>query len=900
MDSDPGPGDTRYVGAWRTAAGGTTAPATDVPRTDHRTLLHPRQQALLSDLPAHVEHVAVVAPTGHGKTALLAQHVRALRAAGRPAAWLTLGPRCRSAGQLWDELAAAMLEGSSTAGVPSPRPGQSHDRDAAAVTDVPDLDLSGDGSPRARWQRLVAAVDDQVRPFTLVLDEAGEVVSPEVLDALGALTAVRSGVRVVWVGRREPPVGLPGPRLEERVLDLGAADLALRPDEVLRVLARSRHTAQSAVADDEVRDALARTRGWPVAVALLGRPDQLADYVVEEVLAGLGEDEVELLRRTSVVDVLPVDLAVRLSDRQDAGSVLHALQRTTGLLERSAGEEGAYQTHPVVRQVLLEQLHERGSDACHVSHAVASRWFGETGDHWAAVEHAAAAEDGKLLQRTLLTHGLGVLLAGRAGPLRELLRARSGRSRTAVEVVHHALAALEEGDVPAADALLVHARALRHGGGWAGRLEDLFQCLLLQRARSATGPVPGEVLALVAALRDPARREDLDIDVALQVMVSLAGFSSYEGDHDAACRYLEQARSLAELYGYQELALQCQVLLSAAELARSGLGAAREHAQRAVEQATARGRGESPKLAFAHTVIAWSAYQQLDDELATVSAARAVAALDATVDPFTRIAVRGCEALVAFAAGERHPALLQLRGLVSDLEPGRADPAIAAHLLPRTLRLCLQQGEWSWAQECLELTDAVLPGTGEAVLAHALWARARHREDVARRALADVWRPGTRCEVTDTRLELQLLRAVLLGQVDDHGGAHDSLVQALRTSEPDGMVRPFADARPGLLPHLVAAAGRVGDLEPWRAHVTDVIRRRSTVAPGPDPSGLTPREMAVLVDLPSLLPLSAIAAQHHVSPNTLKTQVKAIYRKLEVSSRHEAVTVARLRGLLPS
>ncbi|MGJ7440926.1 LuxR C-terminal-related transcriptional regulator [Aquipuribacter sp. MA13-6] len=893
------------MGAWRTAAGGTVAQATDVPRSDDRTLLHPRQRALLTDLPDHVEHVVVVAPTGHGKTALLAQHVRAVRTAGLPAAWLTLGPRCTDVGQLWEDLAAAVLDGSSPAGVPAPRPGRSRARgtppgvaELLAATVRP---ASADASPRARWQRLVATLDDQAPPLTLVLDEAGEVVAPDVLAALAALTAVRTRVRVVWVGRREPPVGLAGPRLEGRVLDVGAVALALRPDEVLRVLARNRDVDASEVGDDEVRDALARTRGWPVAVALLDRPDQLADYVVEEVLAGLGEDEVELLRRTSVVAVLPVDLAVRLSGRQEAGAVLNALHRTTGLLERSPGEEGVYRTHPVVRQVLLEQLHERGSDACHDSHAVASRWFGETGEHWAAVEHAAAAGDGKLLQRTLLAHGLGVLLTGRADRLRALLEARAGRSRTAVEVVHHALAALDEGDVPAADALLVHARTLRHGGGWAGRLEDLFRCLLLQRARSATGPVPDEVLALVVELRDPARREELDIDVALHVMVDLGGYSSFEGDHDTACRYLEQARSLAELYGYQELALRCLVGLAGAELARSGLRAAREHAERAVEAATAHGRGDSPRLAFAHTVVAWSAHQQLDDELATVSAARSVAALDGTVDPFTRAAVRGCEALVAFAAGDRHAALLRLQGLVSGLVPGQADPTIAAHLLPRTLRLCLQQGEWTWAQECLELTDAILPGTGEAVLAHALWARARHREDVARRALADAWRPGTRCEVTDTRLELHLLRAVLLEQVGDRGGAHESLVQALREAEPDRMVRPFADARPSLLPHLVAASGRVGDLEPWRAHVTDVIRRRcSDLDPGPDPSGLTPREMAVLADLPSLLPLSAIAGQHHVSPNTLKTQVKAIYRKLEVSSRHEAVTVARLRGLLPS
>jgi LuxR family maltose regulon positive regulatory protein len=52
---------------------------------------------------------------------------------------------------------------------------------------------------------------------------------------------------------------------------------------------------------------------------------------------------------------------------------------------------------------------------------------------------------------------------------------------------------------------------------------------------------------------------------------------------------------------------------------------------------------------------------------------------------------------------------------------------------------------------------------------------------------------------------------------------------------------------------------------------------------------LTPAEMRVLRLLPSHLSYPQIAAELIVSPNTIKTQVRSVFGKLGVSSRHEAV-----------
>jgi LuxR family maltose regulon positive regulatory protein len=61
---------------------------------------------------------------------------------------------------------------------------------------------------------------------------------------------------------------------------------------------------------------------------------------------------------------------------------------------------------------------------------------------------------------------------------------------------------------------------------------------------------------------------------------------------------------------------------------------------------------------------------------------------------------------------------------------------------------------------------------------------------------------------------------------------------------------------------------------------------------------LSEREMAVLHYLPSTLSLPEIARELYVSPNTVKTQCSAIYRKLGVTGRRAAVQAARERRLL--
>ena len=64
-----------------------------------------------------------------------------------------------------------------------------------------------------------------------------------------------------------------------------------------------------------------------------------------------------------------------------------------------------------------------------------------------------------------------------------------------------------------------------------------------------------------------------------------------------------------------------------------------------------------------------------------------------------------------------------------------------------------------------------------------------------------------------------------------------------------------------------------------------------------DPVSITTAELRVLAYLPTHLSLGDIADRVFVSRNTVKSHVAAIYRKLGVVSRSEAVAAAERLGL---
>jgi LuxR family maltose regulon positive regulatory protein len=147
--------------------------------------------------------------------------------------------------------------------------------------------------------------------------------------------------------------------------------------------------------------------------------------------------------------------------------------------------------------------------------------------------------------------------------------------------------------------------------------------------------------------------------------------------------------------------------------------------------------------------------------------------------------------------------------------------------------------------------------------------------------------------------EVQLGRALELFEVDSMG-VHRTLALLVLAWVRHGRgdlpgARALADqarelvdqsADPGMLPSVLEQAEEARGSRP----------RRPVQMAAP----LTERELAVLRLLPTRLSMREIGRELYVSPNTVRSHVQAIYRKLQVNSRAEAVTNARQLGLLPT
>jgi LuxR family maltose regulon positive regulatory protein len=157
---------------------------------------------------------------------------------------------------------------------------------------------------------------------------------------------------------------------------------------------------------------------------------------------------------------------------------------------------------------------------------------------------------------------------------------------------------------------------------------------------------------------------------------------------------------------------------------------------------------------------------------------------------------------------------------------------------------------------------------GRALARHGEFAEA---EELLERALELL---GIDSMLVQRALALLLLASVRRGGGDLPGAR--ALVERARE-----LIERFAD--PGSLPALLQQAQRALGSKP-----------RPVEAAAP----LTERELAVLRLLPTRLSSREIGRELYVSANTVRTHVKAVYRKLGVTTRAEAVVRARELGLL--
>jgi LuxR family maltose regulon positive regulatory protein len=147
--------------------------------------------------------------------------------------------------------------------------------------------------------------------------------------------------------------------------------------------------------------------------------------------------------------------------------------------------------------------------------------------------------------------------------------------------------------------------------------------------------------------------------------------------------------------------------------------------------------------------------------------------------------------------------------------------------------------------------------------------------------------------------EVQLERALELFEVDSMGLHHVLTLLVLASVRHGRGDRPGARALADQARELVEHFTDPGMLASLLEQAEEALGSRPR-RPGQVAAPLTERELVVLRLLPTRLSTREIGRELYVSPNTVRSHVQAIYRKLQVNSRAEAVTQARQLSLLPT
>ena len=617
------------------------------------------------------------------------------------------------------------------------------------------------------------------------------------------------------------------------------------------------------------------------ARALQVRGHAIAEYFVAEVLDQQPPEVARFMLDTSVLGELTAEACTAVTGRQDAAVLLRNVDAANLFLVALDDERTSFRYHHLVRQVLRAELRARDRARQRALELRAAEWFEVTGDSRQASRHFLAARqpdralalladrvvteflrdpalptplDLSTVEGALLTESPDRLLALAADLL---LSGDMARGAEYVELLERAQPPIEPESRLAAR--LAAVRSVRDG--LTGRMDEAVAEALAARAIQertslsdewVTAALPMILLRAYTCLEDyeAVQREAaaalaapaISEPVNLLVVPGARALAWVESGHlalaaDAAGAAEAEARRLR--FDQHFFAVDYLRALAGLALERRDLDSAERFAEQALS-ISERKRPAFEFLALLDRARIWAGRGQVREALATIEPARLVLA--------------GISSVLLARADELEALLrLSLGDLSSPAELATGLPAAQRALM--LARVALAAGEHHSARELLQ---ALPPG-----------------DLTPRRAL-----------------ERQiLLAAAAIGRGDPMTAG--ILSGVLDTARRGGFLNTVVTTAPQVTSYLAGHAAQFRS-DPFTKQLISAALEVRAAQPEVSRPGraliepLTEAELRILKLLPTSTYLQ-MAATLYISRNTVKTHLRAIYHKLGVASRSEAI-----------
>jgi LuxR family maltose regulon positive regulatory protein len=741
---------------------------------------------------------------------------------------------------------------------------------------------------------------------TIVVDDL-HLANPAPTMLTAFINALPERVRFVAGTRSDPPVSLTRWRLRGELLELRGDDLRFSPQELSEFFAL--HSVAIDIAEVERLHAL--TEGWAAGAQLAAIALQrgvahddffgafastdraVGDFLLSEVLANLEPELVEFLVETSVLETFDADLCAAVTGREESAVILDRLLAANLFVVELDDPPRWFRYHHLFGAFLRARLASLGGLRLRAAHERASRAMEARGLVPAALRHAMAIGDvdrvseilrGALARSMSMSDGA----ADTARAIRLWLHERGAESietdpASVLEILIGLISITSPADAPSWLERVRRAHPDADGpvralldGAWSTHFENRGQPHKALRHRGlameALGGRPPSVglLALTYVATARAHIQSGQLDRARAV---LEHARAHPVGHPVADDVRTQGVAAFVAANDGELTTAGTLAHAAAEAAdRLGLGShelGRIYAGLAMvevclernEQESARDLVEEIRAAAA--------------ESHRVTVETEVLLQRARLDRFLGDQA-GAEASLAqarLAYPEPDAGVLQVFGVEAAAQALRFDPGRASSLIAE-----------------LE------PNRVETRILVARLALLHHDDGKAAQVLATLPPASTR----RARVERAVLCALsVLDRDVDQANSH--LAAALLDGQPEGLIRTIVEVGPEVHKLLVSFAPNAGQdayVDMLLAAAGGGVAPLRAVASTTLVDPLSAREVTVLRYLCSRLTYQEIAAALFVSPNTLKSHVRSVYRKLDVASRADAVDGGRRAGLI--
>ncbi len=239
----------------------------------------------------------------------------------------------------------------------------------------------------------------------LIIDDAHELHNEETINELAALSKYTHSKFILICGSRsEPNFATAKIKSQGRLHRVTVEDLEFTLAEAQQLLPQ---TATGQLSDDELQQLLDKTGGWPALFnmaleitrqsshsqisinQLTGSTQDIADYLKEEILNSVSGALREALRNIAISPKLNRDLISTLTGDSTLADQLRQLPGL-GLLMQNLDSQGYwFKIHPLLRDLLLQELQELQQADSKVQNNLfqqACQWFADNNLHAEAID----------------------------------------------------------------------------------------------------------------------------------------------------------------------------------------------------------------------------------------------------------------------------------------------------------------------------------------------------------------------------------------------------------------------------------------------------------------------------------------------------------------------------------